>query len=73
MMKDNVQISDCGTVLNKSAVGDDFKWGLRFYILLLNCFKQWAAFTDDDDIKARRDELDQHISTYEDVYYFQEL
>lgn len=70
-MNDKKDISDCGNVLNKSVINDGYKWGLRFYILLMECFAQWSLFTDDPEIKSKKSQLNGHIKEMEDnIYYF---
>lgn len=73
-MRDKKSVSQCGTILNKSATGAEYKWGLRFYILLIECFRQWAAFTADDEINSKYNDLHSKVPVLEDdVYYFQAL
>ena len=73
-MKDKNNVERCGTILNKSAVGNEYLWGLRFYILLIECFRQWAAFTEDPDLIQKYNRLKETVPIFEDdVYYFQAL
>jgi hypothetical protein len=73
-MKDKNNVGECGTVLNKSANGEEYKWGLRFYVLLIECFREWAAATDDVDITQKYTRIKEIAPILEeDVYYFQAL
>lgn len=36
-----MNVENCGCIISKSLEGDEYKWGLRFYILLLDCFSNW--------------------------------
>lgn len=73
-MKDKKSVENCGTILIKSAKDDEYKWGLRFYILLIECFRQWAAFTEDSDFIQKFNRLKEKVPILEDdVYYFQAL
>lgn len=73
-MRDKKNVASCGTVLNKSAKGNEYRWGLRFYILLIECFRQWASFTADDEINSKYNDLRKKVPIIEDdVYYFQAL
>ena len=69
-MKDKTRLSDCGSVLNKSASGEDYKWGLRFYVLLLECFKQWTIYTEDPDFVQKYNRIKETIPLVEDDYYY---
>ena len=42
-MKKKDDWKDCGDILNKQAKKGDLEylWGLRFYQLLIDCFKVW--------------------------------
>jgi len=35
---------DCGNIHSKNAkkFDEDYVWGLKFYVLILECFKYWA-------------------------------
>lgn len=71
LMKDKTQVGACGSVLNKTAEGDDYWWGVRFYILLIECFREWATFTDDTDFSDRFEWLKKVVPYIdEDIYYF---
>ncbi len=73
-MKDKETVGECGTVLNKSATGEDYKWGLRFYVLLIECFREWASAMDDADIIQKYARIKEVAPILEeDVYYFQAL
>ena len=73
-MKDKTSVGDCGTVLNKSAGGEEYKWGLRFYILLTECFRGWAGLTDDPELHQKYNRIREVVPLLEeDVYYFQAL
>ena len=73
-MKDKETVGECGTVLNKSAAGEDYKWGLRFYVLLIECFREWASAMDDADIIQKYARIKEVAPILEeDVYYFQAL
>lgn len=73
-MRDKKSPSQCGTILNKSATGAEYKWGLRFYVLLMECLRQWAAFTADEEIFNKYNDLKDKVPIMEDdVYYFESL
>lgn len=69
-MKEKQRVGDCGTVLNKSATGDEYKWGLRFYVLLLECFKQWTLYTEDADFAQKYERLKEAVPLVEDEFYY---
>lgn len=69
-MKEKQRIGDCGTVLNKSATGDEYKWGVRFYVLLLECFKQWTLYTEDADFAQKYERLKEAVPLVEDEFYY---
>ena len=67
-MKDKSKVSECGSVLNKSAAGDEYKWGFRFYILLIECFKNWSLYTE--EFYQKYDRLKEIVPITEDDFYY---
>jgi hypothetical protein len=72
-MKDKTRLAECGTILNKSAAGEDYKWGLRFYILLLECFRQWTVYTEDQDFSTKFARLKEAVPVVEDEIYYPQV
>ncbi len=73
-VRDKKSVSQCGTILSKSAVGMDYNWGLRFYLLLIESIRHWAAFTADEEINIKFKDLQEKVPIMEeDVYMYQDL
>lgn len=73
-VRDKKSVGQCGTILSKSAAGSDYRWGLRFYILLIECMRHWAAFTADEEINIKFRDLQEKVPVLEDdVYIYQDL
>ena len=73
-MKDKNRLSDCGSVLSKNAVGQDFVWGFRFFVLLVECFRNWAVYTDDNDLVQKYARMKEVVPVHDnDLYYPQAL
>lgn len=69
-MKDKSHISECGSILSKTAADDEYKWGLRFYVLLIECFHQWTIYTDDQDFKQKWNRIKESVPIVEDEFYY---
>lgn len=70
-MKGNRSVRECGTVLKKTATGDEFTWGLRFYKLLTECFQAWAIMDEKGDIAKSLEELQlSGIPMLDEVIYY---
>ena len=73
-MKDKTAVEHCGKILNKSATGDEYKWGLRFYILLIECLRGWAEYNDDPDFISKYKRLKETVPIHdEEIYYYQNV
>ena len=73
-MKDKTSVEHCGTVLNKSAAGEEYKWGFRFYVLLMECLRGWAHYFGDKDLKTKFKRLQDSVPIIEeDFYYYQNV
>lgn len=56
-MKTNIWVKDCGTILKKTAKGEEYAWGVRFYKLLTECFQAWAIMDEKGEIGQSFEEL----------------
>ena len=53
LMKNKSKLIDCGVIHNKSVkkTEHNYLWGLKFFILVLECFSMWSIIDPDNFIK----------------------
>ncbi len=71
LMKGKKSWKDCGTILNKVAKGENYTWGLRFYKLLIECFRSWDAIDVSKNISESWNKLKVAVPICEDIIYYE--
>jgi hypothetical protein len=70
IVKDKESWKDCGTILNRTAKGENYIWGLRFYKLLLECFQNWAIIDESGNIAEAFEKLKNSVDICETMVYW---
>ena len=70
IVKDKESWKDCGIILNKTAKGENYIWGLRFYKLLMECFQNWSIIDETGNIAETFEKLKNSVDICDTMVYY---